>query len=65
MILSQGDSSTKKIRLKSANLKDWIYDSTFTSNIHTVGQIGEIYETNNIFNWFSTINSFVGGMLKK
>ena len=37
MVLSQGDSSTKKIRLKSANLKDWIYDSTFTSNIHTVG----------------------------
>ena len=37
MILSQGDSSTKKIKLKSTDLKNWIYDSTFTSNIHTVG----------------------------
>lgn len=37
MILSQGDLTTKKIKLKSSDLRNWIYDSTFTSNIHTVG----------------------------
>lgn len=35
--LSQGDSATTKIKLKSFDLINWIYDSTFTSNIHTVG----------------------------
>ena len=35
--LSQGDSATVKVKLKSFDLINWIYDSTFTSNIHTVG----------------------------
>lgn len=35
--LSQGDSSTTKVKLKSSDLINWEYDSTFTSNIHTVG----------------------------
>lgn len=35
--LSQGDSATTKVKLKSSDLINWIYDSTFTSNIHTVG----------------------------
>lgn len=35
--LSQGDSSTTKVKLKSSDLINWTYDSTFTSNIHTVG----------------------------
>ena len=35
--LSQGDSSTTKVKLISSDLINWTYDSTFTSNIHTVG----------------------------
>ena len=35
--LSQGDSATTKVKLKSSDLINWSYDSTFTSNIHTVG----------------------------
>ncbi len=35
--LSQGDSATTKIKLISSDLINWKYDSTFTSNIHTVG----------------------------
>lgn len=35
--LSQGDSSTIKVKLKSNDLTNWEYDSTFNSNIHTVG----------------------------
>ena len=37
IILSQGDSSTIKVKLRSFDLINWKYDSTFTSNIHTVG----------------------------
>ena len=37
IILSQGDSSTIKVKLRSSDLINWKYDSTFTSNIHTVG----------------------------
>ena len=35
--LSQGDSATTKVKLKSSDLINWEYVSTFTSNIHTVG----------------------------
>lgn len=35
--LSQGDLATTKVNLKSSDLINWTYDSTFTSNIHTVG----------------------------
>ena len=35
--LSQGDFSTTKVKLISSDLINWNYDSTFTSNIHTVG----------------------------
>ena len=35
--LSQGDSSTTKVKLISSDLINWTYASTFTSNIHTVG----------------------------
>ena len=37
IILSLGDNATTKIKLKSNNLINWQYVSTFTSNIHTVG----------------------------
>lgn len=37
MVLSQGDSSTLKIKLKSTDLINWTYDSSFTSSIHLVG----------------------------
>ena len=35
--LSQGDSATTKVKLKSFDLINWEYESTFKSNIHTVG----------------------------
>lgn len=37
LILSQGDSSTSKIKIESFDLEKWEYNSKFTSNIHTVG----------------------------
>lgn len=37
LTLSQGDSSTSKIKIESSNLEKWDFNSKFTSNIHTVG----------------------------